>query len=136
LAPFISSVVGGNPFSKGHVPHSWLDNSSDSILIITLCGRFTLTVKEEELRKRFQVEMLDLKHIPRYNISPSQNIPVVVHQDKIVLKGMRWGLIPFWAKDEKIGYKMINARVETIAEKVSFKRSLQKRRCPTRLEIK
>ncbi len=81
------------------------------------------------IKKAFQAELLDLKHIPRYNISPSQNIPVVVNQDNKILKPMRWGLIPFWAKDEKIGYKMINARVETIAEKPSFKRSLQRRRC-------
>ena len=42
---------------------------------------------------------------------------------------MRWGLIPFWAKDEKIGYKMINARLETLSEKTTFKKALVKRRC-------
>jgi len=57
---------------------------------------------------------------PRYNIAPTQMAPVIVNQGDVVLKDMRWGLIPFWAKDEDIGNRMINARAETVKEKPSF----------------
>ena len=53
---------------------------------------------------------------PRYNIAPTQMAPVIVQQDQLVLKDMRWGLIPSWAKDEEIGNRMINARAETVKE--------------------
>ena len=55
--------------------------------------------------------------------------PVIVSQDEPVLKDMRWGLIPFWAKDEQIGNRMINARAETVKEKPSFRNSLKRKRC-------
>lgn len=68
---------------------------------------------------------------PRYNIAPSQNAPVVRDVDgkRRSLSLLRWGLIPSWAKDEKIGHRMINARAETLAEKPSFRKALQERRC-------
>ena len=55
--------------------------------------------------------------------------PVIVNQADVVLKDMRWGLIPFWAKDEDIGNRMINARAETVKEKPSFRNSLKRKRC-------
>jgi putative SOS response-associated peptidase YedK len=68
--------------------------------------------------------------IPRFNIAPTQDAPVVVVQDgEAVLKPMRWGLIPFWAKDESIGDRMINARAETVKEKPSFRTSMRRKRC-------
>jgi len=67
---------------------------------------------------------------PSYNISPSQLAPVIVNVDGTrVLDLYRWGLIPSWAKDMKIGNKMINARCETVGEKPSFRRLVNKRRC-------
>jgi putative SOS response-associated peptidase YedK len=51
------------------------------------------------------------------------------NQGAVVLKDLRWGLIPFWAKDEEIGYRMINARAETLKEKPSFRNSLKRKRC-------
>jgi putative SOS response-associated peptidase YedK len=67
---------------------------------------------------------------PRYNIAPSQNHPVVIiNQDQRELTMMRWGLIPPWAKDISIGYRMINARAETVAEKASFKKPFKDKRC-------
>lgn len=88
-----------------------------------MCGRYTLTVEEEQLRERFRHQISVFEHTPRFNIAPSQNVPVIYNRDdKRVFTGLRWGLIPFWAKDEKIGYKMINARVETTAEKPSYKK--------------
>jgi len=67
---------------------------------------------------------------PNYNIPPSQQIPAVrVMDGKRVLSLMRWGLIPHWAKDEKIGYKLINARSETVFDKPAFREAIKKRRC-------
>ncbi len=65
---------------------------------------------------------------PRFNIAPNQNVPVVINLGERSLELLRWGLIPSWAKDPAIGYKMINARSETIAEKPTFKRPLKKTR--------
>lgn len=68
--------------------------------------------------------------IPRYNIAPTQMAPVVVVVNgEKVLKPMRWGLIPFWAKDPGIGSHTINARVETVREKPAFRSSFKRKRC-------
>ena len=96
-----------------------------------MCGRFALAKTSEEIADYFSLKQLpDLP--PRYNIAPSQQIAVIIHKDefperKLVM--MRWGLIPSWAKDEKIGYKMINARAETVSEKPAFRSAFKKRRC-------
>ncbi len=96
-----------------------------------MCGRFARSTDKEELQKRFGFD--DPSGIllkPRYNIAPSQMHPVViVEHDHRVLKLMKWGLVPFWSKDEKIGYKMINARSEGIESKPSFRDPFKKRRC-------
>ena len=65
-----------------------------------------------------------------FNLSPGQYSPIITqNQNKLFITKMRWGLVPFWAKDEKIGYKLFNCRSETILEKASFKYAFQKRRC-------
>jgi putative SOS response-associated peptidase YedK len=65
-----------------------------------------------------------LADIARYNIAPSQTLPVVVFEDdQPVIKQMRWGLIPSWAKDPKIGYSTINARAESVLEKPSYRQA-------------
>jgi putative SOS response-associated peptidase YedK len=67
---------------------------------------------------------------PRYNIAPSQDVPVIVrNESRNELRTMRWGLVPSWAQDKSIGQGMINARAETLLEKPSFKQLVSTRRC-------
>lgn len=96
-----------------------------------MCGRFAQRKSIQDILERFNI--LDPEEIlfePRYNIAPTQYSPVVlIENDQRVLKMMKWGLVPFWSKDSKTGYKMINARSEGIETKPSFKNPLKKRRC-------
>ena len=100
---------------------------------MNMCGRFTLFADAIQIADRFYVVNLDQSLVrPRYNIAPSQNIAAIVRdgeRQQNRLGMLRWGLIPVWAKDMSIGYKMINARSETVHEKPSYKRLLKKRRC-------
>lgn len=95
-----------------------------------MCGRYTITQDLNELEKliRFICRFADFK--PRYNLAPRQQAPVLVWENNaVVLKPMRWGLIPSWSPDEKMGDKLINARAETLTEKTSFKKPFAKQRC-------
>ncbi|MEW9668081.1 SOS response-associated peptidase [Ammoniphilus sp. 3BR4] len=96
-----------------------------------MCGRFTLTVTLEELMLRFGVaEWAGTIYQPRYNIAPMQMIFAIVNDGKKNRLGqLRWGLVPSWAKDEKMAGKMINARSETILEKASFQSLIHRKRC-------
>jgi putative SOS response-associated peptidase YedK len=94
-----------------------------------MCGRYTQTTDLETLQRRFEFDSGGVTLEPRYNLAPGQEAPVVVEEGAKVLKPMRWGLVPYWAKEASIGYKMINARAETLAEKSSFKKSFRERRC-------
>jgi putative SOS response-associated peptidase YedK len=96
-----------------------------------MCGRFTLTILLAELERRFRIEEIMADMVPRYNIAPTQNVAAILNKEnsKRALTEMRWGLIPSWADDPKIGNRMINARAETLAEKPSFRQSLAKKRC-------
>lgn len=95
-----------------------------------MCGRFTLTADLEQLEERFSFHASPLSLTPRYNIAPSQAVLSIIRDEAGTRGGLlRWGLIPSWAKDADIGNRMINARAETVAEKPSFRRALQKRRC-------
>ena len=96
-----------------------------------MCGRFSQSQPAEAIAQAFQVaEVPTLK--PRYNIAPTQAVGTVLklsgHQDK-QFRMLHWGLIPRWAKDPKMGARLINARAETVAEKPAFKSAFQKRRC-------
>jgi putative SOS response-associated peptidase YedK len=96
-----------------------------------MCGRYRLSRSKEVLAEHFDVEPDD-DWQPRYNIAPTQSVPVIrqhPEQPKRLGSRMQWGLIPFWAKDPNIGFKMINARAETVATKPAFRESLRKRRC-------
>lgn len=98
-----------------------------------MCGRYTLHHSKREIEKRFNVpESLSFEDISeRYNIAPSQLVPVVIPQrdgDRALLN-MKWGLVPSWAKDPSIGNRMINAKAETLSEKPSFRNAFQQRRC-------
>ncbi|MBW2617780.1 MAG: SOS response-associated peptidase [Deltaproteobacteria bacterium] len=94
-----------------------------------MCGRYTLTHDRASLSRRFSCEAGGLTLAPRYNLAPGQEGAVVVNQEGRRLRLMRWGLIPPWAKEAASGYKMINARAETVAAKPSFKGPLARRRC-------
>lgn len=94
-----------------------------------MCGRFALLTHAEALIERFGVEEVIKRPEPRYNIAPSQDVTVVVQKETRQLTEMRWGLVPSWATDVSIGNRMINARVETIAEKPAFRVAFKKRRC-------
>jgi putative SOS response-associated peptidase YedK len=67
--------------------------------------------------------------VPRYNIAPGQMVPVVIANSPRQIVLMRWGLIPHWAKEEKTAYKMINARLETLAQRPAFRSLLAANRC-------
>ena len=96
-----------------------------------MCGRFGQFTNPETLAEVFGLaEIPDLE--PRYNIGPGQDIAVVRLEEepgKRVVRTPRWGLIPSWAKDPSMGFRTINARVETAAEKPAFRGPWKKRRC-------
>ncbi len=96
-----------------------------------MCGRYTLIAELDELAAEFGLnEINDIAISRRYNIAPTQSVPVVRAMDGVKeLAALRWGLIPGWAKDADIGNKLINARSETAAEKPSFRSAFKKRRC-------
>ncbi|MCX7919557.1 MAG: SOS response-associated peptidase [bacterium] len=94
-----------------------------------MCGRFILLEPERIIQRYAIQEKPAFSVTARYNIAPGQLVPIVIRENPIRLELMKWGLIPFWAKDPAIGYQMINARAETIAEKPSFKSALQSKRC-------
>ncbi len=94
-----------------------------------MCGRYTLKSDVDTLAERFIFQAADLSYDARYNIAPTQKVLAVTNDGENRAGFLRWGLIPSWAKDAAIGNRMINARAETVAEKPSFRRALQKRRC-------
>lgn len=98
-----------------------------------MCGRFTLAVDPADLIDAFGLDpnaSPDLAVVgPRFNIAPTQAVAVVPNTGPRHLEVMRWGLIPSWAKDPKIGNTLINARGETVAEKPSFRSAFKRRRC-------
>jgi putative SOS response-associated peptidase YedK len=96
-----------------------------------MCGRFTLTATPDEVARQFGLSETPLL-LPRFNIAPTQAIATITaapESARRVLVPRRWGLIPGWAKDPKIGNRMLNARIETLAEKPAFRAALRKRRC-------
>jgi putative SOS response-associated peptidase YedK len=97
-----------------------------------MCGRYRLGRGKAAFVKVFGVNRDDFEWSPRYNIAPTDQVPTIrQHRTEAtrVLEKMRWGLVPYWAKDLSIGARMINARSEDAATKPAFKESLAKRRC-------
>ena len=95
-----------------------------------MCGRFTASFEFREIKLLFNLQ----RDIPllnrRYNIAPSQEVPVIVHNNGVnELKPMKWGLVPSWSPDRSTGSHMINARAETITEKPSYRRLVESKRC-------
>lgn len=96
-----------------------------------MCGRYSQRQPAEVIAKAFEVDNVPALE-PRYNVAPTQSVPTVLQPSiskNRQFKMMHWGLIPKWAKDSKIGSKLINARAETVAEKPAFKSAFRKRRC-------
>ena len=96
-----------------------------------MCGRYTITVSLEELMLRYWIGDTNVPfHRPKYNVAPGQMIMAIVHDgEKNRLGELKWGLVPSWADDPKIGNKMLNARAETVWEKPAFKKLVQRKRC-------
>ena len=95
-----------------------------------MCGRYAFFSPSEAIAQLMDIE--DAPEIePRYNIAPSQYVPVVrlSREGQRRLGMLHWGLIPYWAKDKSIGYKMINARSETLTQKPAFREAFKRRRC-------
>lgn len=93
-----------------------------------MCGRYVIP-EPGDIPVHFKGKRVGDNLIPRYNAAPSEEFPVIVNDFDKHVELMRWGLVPSWAKEVRIGYKMINARAETLQEKPSFRKSLMQRRC-------
>jgi len=94
-----------------------------------MCGRFDCHSEISVIKKLFKIDRLSIDYQPHYNIAPSQNIVVIRDSGKRELIQCRWGFIPSWAKDPKMGFKMINARAESVAGKPAFKDAFRNQRC-------
>lgn len=98
-----------------------------------MCGRYTLYANLNRILADFAAELRpEYNYTPRYNIAPTQDVLAVRQVGPTGVRELvplRWGLIPNWAKDEKIAYSTINARAETVAEKPAFRSAFKKRRC-------
>lgn len=95
-----------------------------------MCGRFTISLPTADVALAFGVTETAKPVSPSFNVAPGMSVPVVVDEGRgRRLDAFRWGLVPSWAKDLAVGYKMINARAETLAEKPAFRRAFRDRRC-------
>jgi putative SOS response-associated peptidase YedK len=96
-----------------------------------VCGRYVTVSSPALLAERFDVTEVRSEELePSYNVAPRTEVPVVAERHgERVLDRLRWGLVPFWAKDPKIGDRMINARAETLHTSNAFKRAFERRRC-------
>lgn len=96
-----------------------------------MCGRFTITDPLDAIMNRYLASPHEgYEYNPNYNAAPMQYIPAIIGSvNGNRLGSLRWGLVPSWANDDKIGNKMINARAETLAEKPAFKRLVSSKRC-------
>jgi putative SOS response-associated peptidase YedK len=93
-----------------------------------MCGRYT-PAKVQRLEARFRAEFSQPRLAPRFNVSPTQQVAVILDEEPGAIAAVRWGLVPSWAKDTKIGASLINARAETVATKPSFRTAFRRRRC-------
>lgn len=96
-----------------------------------MCGRFVTYIPLEQIIKDFDIDLsLIDEYTPSYNIAPTNEVLAIYEKNKQkALNKFRWGLVPFWAKDESMGYKMINARAETLSERKTYKPLIKNKRC-------
>jgi len=93
-----------------------------------MCGRYSL-VPTENIAARFDIQQAQLTLAPRYNVAPSQAMPVVVRNSPNRLVEMQWGLIPSWSKEPRAQFSTINARAETLTKSPVFRGPFKSRRC-------
>jgi putative SOS response-associated peptidase YedK len=94
-----------------------------------MCGRFSQNITLEQIQQHFPVDIITCEIEPRLEVFPSQQVPaIIMHESKTRLGLLTWGLIPSWAKEKK-GTGHINARMETLDQKPSFRESFMRRRC-------
>jgi putative SOS response-associated peptidase YedK len=94
-----------------------------------MCGRFTQKSERKVLQEEFFIQEFTDEIVVSYNVAPGQTAGVIINDGANRYCRFKWGLVPSWAGDPKIGYKMINARLETVAQKPSFKKAFNNRRC-------
>ncbi len=122
----MANVIHG---SRGCSPQT--DLPFDSVKVTIMCGRYRLTAKERYLRAHFRLDE-DPSWQPRWNIAPTQQVATIrqhTAEPRRIFAPMRWGLIPYWAKDQTFGLRTINAMSETAAEKPAFRDALKRHRC-------
>lgn len=96
-----------------------------------MCGRFGFNIPKKQLAEHFQLDEC-IQYSRSFNIAPTQPVVSILEHPqsgKRVVRMLKWGLVPHWSKDPKTGYKTINARLETLAEKPTFRDSFKHRRC-------
>jgi putative SOS response-associated peptidase YedK len=103
-----------------------------------MCGRYASSRQPEDLVEEFDIRNSEVPRLePDWNVAPTKEVYAVVERPpggekesapERQLRALTWGLLPFWAKDPKVGNKMINARMETVAEKPAYRRAFEKRR--------
>ena len=107
-----------------------------------MCGRYASSRRPEDLVEEFEIDRVEVEETlqPDYNVAPTKSVYAVVQRppkdegeetraQERQLRVLRWGLVPFWAKDPAIGNRLINARMETVDEKPAFRRAFATRRC-------
>ncbi|XEC96990.1 SOS response-associated peptidase [Paenibacillus tarimensis] len=96
-----------------------------------MCGRYTIAVSLEEMMLRYMIGETSVPyHRPKYNVAPGQMVMAIIYDGSANRLGeLKWGLIPPWAEDERIGSRMLNARAETVMEKPAFRGPFMRKRC-------
>jgi putative SOS response-associated peptidase YedK len=95
-----------------------------------MCGRFVFDADKDDVQSRFKAEAVFPVVERHFNVTPGMFMPIVVRRPEgNVAVLAKWGLVPFWARDPTIGYRMINARAEGIADKPAFRKPFRSSRC-------
>src|SRR5262245_14481200 len=138
LEPGTRTTASTGP-EAGGADHSCMHKILVVRQAVLMCGRYASARKRHELLEEFEVELDSEEELePDYNVAPTKDVyavmsrvPRVEGADRPVrqLRVVRWGLVPSWAKDPSIGSRLINARMETLAEKPAFRRAFASRRC-------
>src|SRR5437763_1772129 len=94
-----------------------------------MCGRYTLNTSPQLLAERFLLAVTPPAAPRLFNVAPQMIMPIVTGRTERRSEPMQWGLVPAWARERTIGYKTINARAETVAERPAYRAALRYRRC-------
>src|SRR5215210_2914834 len=94
-----------------------------------MCGRYELDIEEDALDRRFNLKASDIEIRRRFNVAPSQKLPIITEAEPEQLTLATWGLRPFWAKPGQVVKEPINARAETVDQLPTFRKAFRERRC-------